>query len=80
MSESASSQSRRKTERLLSLMLLLADKGRPVSRAEIFEAFSEHYPDASAATQRKFERDKKELREIVEIDITGDPADAERGQ
>ena len=77
MSESASSQSRRKTERLLSLMLLLADKGRPVSRAEIFEAFPEHYPDASAATQRKFERDKKELREIVEIDITGDPADAE---
>jgi proteasome accessory factor B len=40
------------------------DAGRPVSRASIFEAIAAYRTRAPSAGERKFERDKKELREL----------------
>jgi proteasome accessory factor B len=51
-------------ERLLQLLLMLIDARRPVSRAEIFEAIAAYRTRTPAAGERKFERDKKELREL----------------
>jgi predicted DNA-binding transcriptional regulator YafY len=54
----------RPDERVLQLLLMLIDAGRPVSRAEIFEAIGAYRTRTPAAGERKFERDKKELREL----------------
>jgi proteasome accessory factor B len=48
----------------LQLLLLLIESARPVSRAEIFEAIPGYRTRVAAAGERKFERDKKELREL----------------
>lgn len=50
--------------RLLELLLLLLDAGRPLSRDEIFDAIPAYRTAKPAAGERKFERDKKDLREI----------------
>jgi proteasome accessory factor B/proteasome accessory factor C len=49
---------------VLQLLLMLIGAGRPVSRAEIFEAIAAYRTKVPAAGERKFERDKKELREL----------------
>jgi proteasome accessory factor B len=54
----------RPDERVLQLLLILIGAGRPVSRAEIFEAIEAYRTRSPAAGERKFERDKKELREL----------------
>jgi predicted DNA-binding transcriptional regulator YafY len=43
---------------------LLLDAGRPLSRSEIFEAIAAYRTGNPSAGERKFERDKKELREL----------------
>jgi proteasome accessory factor B len=50
--------------RLLELLLLLLNAGRPLSRAEIFDAIPAYRTGNPAAGERKFERDKKDLREL----------------
>src|SRR5215469_14803639 len=55
--------SRRKTERLLSLVVCLLSAGRYLSAAQIREAVP-GYPDSFEAFKRMFERDKDELREL----------------
>lgn len=60
-------------QRVLQLLLLLMDAGRPVSRASIFEAIAAYRTRAPSAGERKFERDKKELRELgVPIEEPGE--------
>jgi predicted DNA-binding transcriptional regulator YafY len=54
----------RADERILQLLLLLLDAGNPTSRAEIFDAIPAYRTRNPAAGERKFERDKKELREL----------------
>jgi proteasome accessory factor B len=54
----------RPDERILQLLLLLLDAARPVSRAEIFAAIDAYRTKNPAAGERKFERDKKELRAL----------------
>ena len=51
-------------QRMLQLLLLLLNAGRPVSRAEIFAAIPGYRTAKPAAGERKFERDKKDLRDI----------------
>jgi predicted DNA-binding transcriptional regulator YafY len=51
-------------ERILQLLLLLLDAGRGVSRTEIFDTIPAYRRSKPAAGERKFERDKKDLREI----------------
>jgi proteasome accessory factor B len=55
--------SRRKTERLLSLVVCLLSANRYLSAAQIREAVP-GYPDSFEAFKRMFERDKDELREL----------------
>jgi proteasome accessory factor B len=55
--------SRRKTERLLSLVVCLLSAGRYLTAAQIREAVP-GYPDSFEAFKRMFERDKDELREL----------------
>jgi proteasome accessory factor B len=55
--------SRRKTERLLSLVVCLLSAGRYLSASQIREAVP-GYPDSFEAFKRMFERDKDELREL----------------
>jgi proteasome accessory factor B len=49
---------------VLQLLLLLMEAERPVSRAAIFEAIAAYRTRVPSAGERKFERDKKELREL----------------
>ncbi len=59
-------------ERILSLLLLLLDTAQPLSREEIFRAIPTYLTRAPAAGDRKFERDKKDLRAMgVPIDQEG---------
>ena len=51
-------------QRILELLLLLLDAGRPLSRSEIFEAIPGYRTGNPPPGERKFERDKKELREL----------------
>ncbi|MGO8725466.1 MAG: helix-turn-helix transcriptional regulator [Streptosporangiaceae bacterium] len=55
--------SRRKTERLLSLVVCLLSAGRYLTATQIREAVP-GYPDSFDAFKRMFERDKDELREL----------------
>ena len=55
--------SRRKTERLLSLVVCLLSTGKYLSAGQIREAVP-GYPDSFDAFKRMFERDKDELREL----------------
>jgi proteasome accessory factor B len=51
-------------QRVLQLLLLLMEADRPVSRVEIFDAIAAYRTRVPSAGERKFERDKKELREL----------------
>src|SRR6202142_3454457 len=65
--------SRRKTERLLSLVVCLLSTRRSLTAAQIREAVP-GYPESFEAFKRMFERDKEELRELgipLETDFTG---------
>ena len=55
--------SRRKTERLLSLVVCLLSTGKYLSAGQIREAVP-GYPESFDAFKRMFERDKDELREL----------------
>ncbi len=69
-------EEQRPDERILSLLLLLLDARRPVSRAEIFAAIAAYRTKNPAAGERKFERDKKDLRELgVPIQVPEDDPD-----
>ncbi|HEY2443808.1 MAG TPA: YafY family protein [Streptosporangiaceae bacterium] len=72
--------SRRKTERLLSLVVCLLSTRRSLTAAQIREAVP-GYPESFDAFKRMFERDKEELRELgipLETDLAG-PGDEEAG-
>jgi proteasome accessory factor B len=72
--------SRRKTERLLSLVVCLLSARRYLTAAQIREAVP-GYPDSFEAFKRMFERDKDELRELgipLETGSNG-PGDEESG-
>jgi proteasome accessory factor B len=60
----ADSSVSRSEERILQLLLLLLDADRGVSRTEIFDVIAAYRTAKSAAGERKFERDKKDLRDI----------------
>ena len=49
---------------LLRLLLLLLDAGVPMSRAEIFERIRAYQTKKPEAGERKFERDKDDLRTL----------------
>jgi proteasome accessory factor B len=72
--------SRRKTERLLSLVVCLLSAGRYLTAGQIREAVP-GYPDSFEAFKRMFERDKDELRELgIPLETgTNSEADAEPG-
>ena len=56
--------SRRKTERLLNLVICLLATRRPLTAEQIRQAVPGYDRDSDEAFQRMFERDKNELREI----------------
>src|SRR5262249_42035387 len=68
--------SRRKTERLLSLVVCLLSAGRYLTASQIREAVP-GYPDSFEAFKRMFERDKDELRELGIPLETGTNSDAD---
>ncbi len=72
--------SRRKTERLLSLVVCLLSAGRFLTATQIRDAVP-GYPDSFEAFKRMFERDKDELRELGIPLETGmnSPAEDEAG-
>ncbi|MFG1619103.1 helix-turn-helix transcriptional regulator [Nonomuraea wenchangensis] len=72
--------SRRKTERLLNLVICLLATRRPLSAEQIRQAVPGYDRDGDEAFQRMFERDKNELREIgIPIDVVRDPWEDEPG-
>lgn len=72
--------SRRKTERLLNLVICLLATSRPLSAEQIRQAVPGYDRDGDEAFQRMFERDKNELREIgIPIDVVRDPWEDEPG-
>ncbi|GII51816.1 hypothetical protein Pth03_02050 [Planotetraspora thailandica] len=72
--------SRRKTERLLNLVICLLATQRPLSAEQIRQAVPGYDPDNDEAFQRMFERDKNELREIgIPIDVQRDPWEDDPG-
>ncbi|GAA3161519.1 helix-turn-helix transcriptional regulator [Nonomuraea roseoviolacea] len=72
--------SRRKTERLLNLVICLLATSRPLSAEQIRHAVPGYDRDGDEAFQRMFERDKNELREIgIPIDVVRDPWEDEPG-
>ncbi|GII93906.1 helix-turn-helix transcriptional regulator [Sinosporangium siamense] len=72
--------SRRKTERLLNLVICLLATRRPLSAEQIRHAVPGYDRDGDEAFQRMFERDKNELREIgVPIEVHRDPWEEEPG-
>jgi proteasome accessory factor B len=72
--------SRRKTERLLSLVVCLLSAGRFLTATQIRDAVP-GYPDSFEAFKRMFERDKDELRELgIPLETgTNSPAEDEAG-
>ncbi|GAB1823343.1 helix-turn-helix transcriptional regulator [Herbidospora sp. RD11066] len=72
--------SRRKTERLLNLVICLLSTTRPLSAEQIRFAVPGYDPANDEAFQRMFERDKNELREIgIPIEVQKDPWDDDPG-
>ncbi|MFI6817998.1 helix-turn-helix transcriptional regulator [Nonomuraea sp. NPDC050328] len=72
--------SRRKTERLLNLVICLLATRRPLSAEQIRQAVPGYDRESDEAFQRMFERDKNELREIgIPIDVLRDPWEDEPG-
>jgi proteasome accessory factor B len=72
--------SRRKTERLLNLVICLLATRRPLSAEQIRQAVPGYDRDSDEAFQRMFERDKNELRELgIPIDVVRDPWEDEPG-
>lgn len=72
--------SRRKTERLLNLVICLLATHRPLSAEQIRHAVPGYDPDNDEAFQRMFERDKNELREIgIPIEVHKDPWEDDPG-
>ncbi|MGP3913575.1 helix-turn-helix transcriptional regulator [Nonomuraea sp. 10N515B] len=72
--------SRRKTERLLNLVICLLATRRPLSAEQIRQAVPGYDRDGDEAFQRMFERDKNELRELgIPIDVVRDPWEDEPG-
>ena len=66
-------------ERILQLLLLLLDAGVPMSRAEIFERIRAYQTKKPEAGERKFERDKDDLRTLgVIIEESSEEADSYR--
>ena len=51
-------------QRILSLLMLLLDARGPVAREEIFQRIPAYRTKSPAAGERKFERDKKDLRAL----------------
>lgn len=71
--------SRRKTERLLSLVVCLLSARRYLTAAQIRDAVP-GYPASFDAFKRMFERDKDELRELgIPLEMGTNPADEEAG-
>lgn len=71
--------SRRKTERLLSLVVCLLSARRYLTAAQIRDAVP-GYPASFDAFKRMFERDKDELRELgIPLQMGTNPADEEAG-
>ena len=70
--------SRRKTERLLNLVVCLLATRRYLSAEQIRQSVP-GYPDGSEAFKRMFERDKEELRELGIPLETGSDGDEEAG-
>jgi proteasome accessory factor B len=71
--------SRRKTERLLSLVVCLLSARRYLTAAQIRDAVP-GYPASFEAFKRMFERDKDELRELgIPLETGTNPADEEAG-
>jgi proteasome accessory factor B len=70
--------SRRKTERLLNLVVCLLATRRYLSAEQIRQAVP-GYPDGTEAFKRMFERDKEELRELGIPLETGSDGDEEAG-
>ncbi|GAA0444988.1 hypothetical protein Acor_60880 [Acrocarpospora corrugata] len=72
--------SRRKTERLLNLVICLLSTRRPLSAEQIRHVVPGYDPDNDEAFQRMFERDKNELREIgIPIEVNKDPWEDDPG-
>ncbi|GIH71572.1 helix-turn-helix transcriptional regulator [Sphaerimonospora thailandensis] len=72
--------SRRKTERLLNLVICLLATHRPLSAEQIRHAVPGYDPDNDEAFQRMFERDKNELREIgIPLEVHKDPWEDDPG-
>ncbi|MET9067510.1 helix-turn-helix transcriptional regulator [Streptosporangium sandarakinum] len=72
--------SRRKTERLLNLVICLLATRRPLSADHIRQAVPGYDADNDEAFQRMFERDKNELREIgIPIEVHKDPWEEDPG-
>ncbi|MBX6386276.1 MAG: YafY family transcriptional regulator [Microbispora sp.] len=72
--------SRRKTERLLNLVICLLATRRPLTAEQIRQAVPGYDPDNDEAFQRMFERDKNELREIgIPIEVHKDPWEDDPG-
>ncbi|GAA2877328.1 YafY family protein [Streptosporangium fragile] len=72
--------SRRKTERLLNLVICLLATRRPLSAEHIRHAVPGYDADNDEAFQRMFERDKNELREIgIPIEVHKDPWEEDPG-
>ncbi|ADG88538.1 WYL domain-containing protein [Thermobispora bispora] len=72
--------SRRKTERLLNLVICLLATRRPLTAEQIRQAVPGYDRDNDEAFQRMFERDKSELREIgIPIEVHRDPWENEPG-
>ncbi|MEV7968746.1 WYL domain-containing protein [Sphaerisporangium sp. NPDC088356] len=72
--------SRRKTERLLNLVICLLATRRPLSAEQIRHAVPGYDAGNDEAFQRMFERDKNELREIgIPVEVHRDPWDDEPG-
>jgi proteasome accessory factor B len=71
--------SRRKTERLLGLVVCLLSTRRALTAAQIRQAVP-GYPDSFDAFKRMFERDKEELRELgIPLETDGSAGDEETG-
>ncbi|GLW08173.1 WYL domain-containing protein [Microtetraspora sp. NBRC 13810] len=72
--------SRRKTERLLNLVICLLATRRPLSAEQIRHAVPGYDREGDEAFQRMFERDKNELREIgIPIEVHKDPWEEDPG-